>query len=104
MKIIIRILLLLIFLVANMHDTFAMQPMQWFRDVASTVQAELQAEDAAHATEELRKLAETFILSNIDKKELFNKTKQLLERGANPNVIAHVNPLIVDYPISARNS
>lgn len=71
---------------------FAMQPMQWFRNIAPQVQAELKAEDAAAATRELLALAQKFsdpIPNPNTRRELIQEVKKLLERGANPNAEYH---------------
>ncbi len=79
-------------------SSFAMQPMQWFRDVAPVVQKELKAEaleearikaaqDADQATFELIRLSSEFNSLGVTRQQLIQKVDRLLKRGANPNAV-----------------
>lgn len=65
--------------------SFAMQPAQWFRDVAPTVQEELRAEDAEAATYELILLSRNFDDPAVNRNQMIQKVERLLKRGANAN-------------------
>lgn len=96
----LKIIIFLIFVTSGLS---AMQPSQWIRNAQLQEQAELRTEDAAAATQELGKLAETYYFTWLTKNERFeliNKTKQLLQRGANPNVITQAHPAIADYALA----
>jgi hypothetical protein len=78
----IRFAVYIIFLSSSLS---AMQPMQWMRDVAPTVQEELRAEDAAAATYELILLSRNFDDPAVNRNQMIQKVDRLLKRGANAN-------------------
>lgn len=127
MKIITWLLSLLIFLITSKCSIIAMQPTQWIRNTQLQEQAELQAAEAEenirYKTQELGQLAEN--ISDLPKKKearqatkelaqlakyfsyrepyggknaLIKQTKDLLERGANPNILH--DSAYADYPIA----
>lgn len=82
---------LLLFLLINI-PLYAMQPMQWFRDVAPAIKKEIETEaletakkDADDATFELILLSQEFNNPLFARQQLIQRLDRLLKRGANPN-------------------